>query len=168
VHVRRDHSEHVEGSVQLLVGGGEGDAGNLDLVIKKTRKERIDKDDHLHVKGDRNEQVDGAQSLTVGGDRHEQVGQNHALEAAMAVHVKAGTTLVLEAGTQLTLKVGGNFIDINPAGVFVQGTMVMINSGGAAGSGAGAHPTAPDVAKEAKPAQPDVADDAKTGQKSAP
>jgi len=69
---------------------------------------------------------------------------------------------------QLSLKVGGNFIDINPAGVAITGTMVMINSGGAPGSGAGASPTAPKDAKEANPTKPDEADDAKTGQKSAP
>jgi type VI secretion system secreted protein VgrG len=74
----------------------------------------------------------------------------------MAVHLKAGMTMVLEAGVQLSLKVGGNFIDINPGGIFIQGTMVMINSGGAAGSGAGASPTAP-----ASPAAPDVPEEAK-------
>ena len=52
-------------------------------------------------------------------------------------------TLVLEAGAELTLKVGGNFIDINPSGVSIVGTMVMINSGGAAGSGCGSSPTEP-------------------------
>ena len=61
----------------------------------------------------------------------------------MAVHIKAGMTVVIEAGTALTLKVGGNFININPGGIFIKGTMVMINSGGAAGSGAGSNPDAP-------------------------
>ena len=42
--------------------------------------------------------------------------------------------MVLEAGVSLTLKVGGNFINISPAGVTIKGTMVLINSGGAAGS----------------------------------
>jgi type VI secretion system secreted protein VgrG len=56
--------------------------------------------------------------------------------------------------------VGGNFIDINPAGVFIQGTMVMINSGGAAGSGSGASPDTPK--------DPQEADKAEGGQKDAP
>jgi type VI secretion system secreted protein VgrG len=81
---------------------------------------------------------------------------------------------VLEALGQLSLKVGGSFIDISPAGISIQGTMVMINSGGAAGSGDGAvtidpqRPDAPADAKHAKPTKPDVADDAVTGLKSAP
>ena len=62
--------------------------------------------------------------------------------------------LVIEAGTMLTLKVGGNFININSAGIFIKGTMVMINSGGAAGSGAGANPDPPKDPKEADTADP--------------
>jgi len=61
----------------------------------------------------------------------------------------AGTTMVLEAGAQLSLKVGGNFIDIGPAGVTIFGTMVMINSGGSAGSGGGSSPTSPTAPDEA-------------------
>ena len=79
-----------------------------------------------------------------------------------------GLTAVIEAGVQLTLKVGGNFIDINPAGVFIQGTMVMINSGGAPGAGPGASPTAPQDAKEAAPKEPEEADKAVTGNPSTP
>jgi type VI secretion system secreted protein VgrG len=69
-------------------------------------------------------------------------------------------TVVIEAGTELCLKVGGNFIDINPAGVTIVGTMVMINSGGSAGSGPGSSPTDP-----AAPTAPDKADDGSKGTK---
>jgi len=97
-----------------------------------------------------------------------------ALDSGMTIHLKAGLSLVLEAGVQLTLKVGGNFIDINPMGVIIQGTMVMVNSGGAPGSGGGATPTAPDPANKpvdadvAEPTAPDQADNSKSGLKSAP
>jgi type VI secretion system secreted protein VgrG len=67
----------------------------------------------------------------------------------------------------LTLKVGGNFIDIGPDGVTIQGTMVLINSGGSPGSGSGSHPADPDPPREAKPSAPALADDSKSGQKSA-
>jgi type VI secretion system secreted protein VgrG len=69
-------------------------------------------------------------------------------------------TVIIEAGMQLSLKVGGNFIDIGPAGVSIQGTMVMINSGGAAGSGCGSSPTDP-----TDPKDPDEADDGSKGTK---
>ncbi len=207
LHVLRNHVEHVDGNVELLVGKGEAkDGGNVDVVIEKTRKEEIGKDDHLHVKGvqvvavdgtqdltvgkdkkelikakshlhvkeDRCEQVDGGQSLTVGGDQQEKVGKKHAVDAGMEIHLKAGMKVILEAGVQLTLKGPGGFVDIGPTGVTIQGIMVLINSGGAAGSGGGSSPTAPEdakgpeKAKEAKPDDPAQADDAKTGQKSAP
>jgi type VI secretion system secreted protein VgrG len=168
LHVKRDQVEHVEGNFKLTVGKGDAqDGGNVEVLIEKVKKELVEKDSHLHVKGGRSEKVDGTQSLTA-GEQHEKIDQNHALEAGMAIHIKAGTTLVIEAGLQLTLKVGGNFIDINPTGVAIQGTMVLINSGGAAGSGAGAKPQAAQDAAPAEPTAPDEADNAKTGSKSAP
>lgn len=166
--VKGNHTENIQGDMQLYVGGGDGKGGNQDVLIDKDKKETVGGDHHHHAKKNRNEKVDMNQSLTVGQNQYEKVGQNHALEAGMQVHIKAGMTLVLEAGTELTLKVGGNFIDINPGGVFITGTMVMINSGGAAGSGSGSSPTAPTDAKQASPTKPDEADDAVTGQKSAP
>jgi type VI secretion system secreted protein VgrG len=163
---------------------------NSHLHVKETRKEKIDKTQditvggdqtetiggkyQLHVKADRNEKVDGAQSLTVGGSQQEKVGQKHALDAGQEIHLKAGMKVILEAGVQLTIKGPGGFVDIGPTGVTIQGIMVLINSGGAAGSGSGSSPTAPkdaaapDDAKEAKPTKPDMADDSKSGLKSAP
>jgi type VI secretion system secreted protein VgrG len=163
--VHRNQVEHIGGDMQLLVGGVDG-PGNQDIVVKGEKKELIEKDSHLHAKLNRNEKVDVNQSLTVGGDQQEKVGMNHALEAGQAIHLKGGMTVVIEAGVQLSLKVGGNFVDISPAGVAIQGTMVMINSGGAAGSGAGSSPTAPQDAKEASPTEPTPADSHKSGQTS--
>lgn len=168
LNIKRHHVEHVEGNMQLTIGQGEAQGGKLDLLIEKNKTETIGGDHDLHVKKNRNEKVDGTASLSVGGDLHEKVGQNQALEAGQAVHIKAGTTLILEAGAQLSLKGPGGFIDIGPAGISIVGTMVMINSGGAAGNGAGAKPQAPQDAKPAQPTKPDQADDSKTGYKSCP
>ena len=63
---------------------------------------------------------------------------------------------------QIEIEDVGHRIDINPAGVFIQGPMVMINSGGAAGAGSGSSPTAPTDAAPAK------ADEAKSGNSSGP
>ena len=165
--VHRDHEEHIGGNMQLLVGGVDGGPGNQDIVLKGVKQELIEKDSHRHVKGACNEKVDGDQSLTVGGSQQEKVGQKHAVDAGQEIHLKAGMKVVLEAGMQLTLKASGGFVDIGPAGVTISGTMVLINSGGAAGSGSGSSPTAPKDAPEAAPIEPTVADDAKSGQKSA-
>ena len=165
--IHRNQVEQIGDSIQLLVGGIDSGQGNQDIVIKGTKKESIGKDSHLHVTGDRNEAIDGGQSLTVGGAQQEKVQTKHALEAGQEIHLKSGMTAVIEAGVQLTLKVGGNFIDISPAGVAIQGTLVLINSGGAPGSGSGSQPGSPVAPTEANPTEPDVADDSKSGQKSA-
>jgi type VI secretion system secreted protein VgrG len=166
--VKRNVVQKIEGSMQLLVGGGDApNPGNVDVAIKKDRAETIEGLAHLHVKKDRNEKVDGKQSLTVGGDQHEKVTGGHALDAK-TVYLKAGDTVVIEASTGITLKVGGNFVVIDSSGVAIKGSQVLINSGGSPGSGSAASPTAPTDAQEANPTKPDLADDAKTGSKSAP
>jgi type VI secretion system secreted protein VgrG len=70
---------------------------------------------------------------------------------------------------QLSLKVGGNFVDINPAGVAINGMPAcLINSGGAAGTGMGAKPNDPEMPADKNPSDPTPADDSKSGQKSCP
>jgi type VI secretion system secreted protein VgrG len=165
--VHRNQVEHVGGDMQLLIGGLDG-PGNQDIVIKATKKELIEADSHVHVKGKRSEQVDADQSLTVGKSQQEKVGMRHALEAGQEIHFKSGQTIVIEAGTRLSLKGPGGFVDIGPTGVTIYGTLVNINSGGAAGSGGGSSPAAPEDAKEAKPTEPDKADQHKSGKKSTP
>jgi type VI secretion system secreted protein VgrG len=192
-HIHRDRVEHVEGNLHLTVGNGQPRSGNVDVLIARTKKERIEGDSHEHVKGarkeavggsfalsvggdrseavggtqhfqvrgDRNEKVNGTQSLVVGTSQQEKVGQNHALEAGTEIHLKAGMKVVIEAGAQLSLKGPGGFVDIGPAGVTIQGTMVLINSGGSAGSGSGSSPTSPkdpEPPQNASPAQPTAPD----------
>jgi type VI secretion system secreted protein VgrG len=127
---------------------------NTNLIVAADQLEQAGGDKHQYVKGDLNEKVDGTVSLTAGVDHEEKVGMNFALEAGTEIHLKAGANLVIESGMSLTLKVGGNFINLNPGGVFISGTMVMINSGGAAGSGAGASPQTPQAPQEADKADP--------------
>jgi type VI secretion system secreted protein VgrG len=164
---KNDHL-HVQGAQSVQVDGTQ------DVTITHDRKELRKAASHLHVVGDHMEKVNGGMSLTVDGDYQEKTGQKHAVEAGMEIHLKAGMKVILEAGVQLTLKGPGGFVDIGPSGVTIQGTMVLINSGGAAGSGSGSKPTAPNDAQaptdaqQAKPSDPASADDSKAGSKSAP
>src|SRR5262249_58768303 len=73
------------------------------------------------------------------------------LDACAEIHLKSGCNLVIES-SQITLKAGGSFITISPGCVDIVGPLVRINSGGAAGSGAGASPASPQAPKEADPA----------------
>jgi type VI secretion system secreted protein VgrG len=119
------------------------------LHVKKDTLSKLEADVHAAIKGDDIAKVDGGVHLKVGQDWQAKVGTKLAADAGQEIHLKAGATLVLEAGTQITLKVGGNFIDINPGGVFIKGSMVFVNSGGSAGSGSGASPKAPKNAEKA-------------------
>jgi len=129
------------------------------LIVVRDQLEKTQGDKHLAVSGDHNEKVDGTVSLEAGMDMQEKVGMSHALDAGQEIHLKAGMKVIVEANTQISLKVGGNFVDIGPAGVTIQGTMVMINSGGSAGSGSGSSPEAPQEPREADTAEPgDIAE----------
>jgi type VI secretion system secreted protein VgrG len=163
-----DDSLHVQGAQYSLIDKDQ------QTTVGRHKAVTVEKNNHVHIKLNRHEQVDLNQSLTVGINQSEKVGSNHAVEAGMQIHLKAGMSVIIEAGVQISLKVGGNFIDISPAGVSIQGTLVLINSGGAPGMGAGSNPTppedayAPEDAREAQPDDPAAADDSVTGQKSAP
>ncbi len=163
--VHRNQIEHVGGNYQLLVGGVDG-KGDIDVHIKHQKKELIDDTSELTVQKDRKTKVGGTDSLTVGGDLQEKVDKNYAVEAGQEIHIKAGMKVIIEAGVQLSLKGPGGFVDIGPAGVTIQGTMVLINSGGAAGSGSGSHPESPSPPKDASPTKPTDADKDKSGTKS--
>ena len=142
IRIKKDFFENVGGKSNRTVTGD--------------HMEEVDGDKHLTVKGDQNEKVSGTVSLNAGTDYQAKVGQNYGLDSGMEIYLKSGMNLVLESGTSLTLKVGGNFINLNPGGVFITGTVVMLNSGGAAGSGSAVSPTAPTA--------PQPADDATPGQ----
>lgn len=148
IHAEKNQDIRVKNDCMEYIGN------DRHLMVKNDQFEKIDKDIHLTVGGNVNQKIGDTLSINAQSDIHEKAGQNMALDAGMAVHIKAGMTAVIEAGTSLTLKVGGNFININPGGVFISGTMVMINSGGAAGSGGGCNPEAPKDAKEADKADP--------------
>jgi type VI secretion system secreted protein VgrG len=156
-----NHTEHVKGNTQITTDG------NLDEVVGANKKELVNAGKNVHIKGDLKEKVDMGAALEVGTNQHCKVGMVHALEAGQEVHLKAGMNVVVEAGLQLTLKGPGGFITVGPAGVAIQGTMVMVNSGGAAGVGTPANPQPAEDAADAQPAQPKEADDSKTGYKSA-
>ncbi len=130
------------------------------LMVKKDVFEQLDADYHLAIKGDHNEKADGSLSFKVGMDVHAKAGTNVAVDAGQEIHLKAGMSVVIEAGTSITLKVGGSFINIGPAGIYIKGPMVMINSGGSAGSGSGAAPIAPTAPREADNSVGGARDDA--------
>ena len=147
----KDFDTRLKNDIREWVGN------NRSLIVTQDQMEKAGGDLHSQVTGNLNQKIGQTLSLQVGQNLYEKSGTNFAHEAGQVIHLKAGMTVVLEAGTELTLKVGGNFIDINSSGISIVGTMVMINSGGAAGSGCGSSPTSPK--------DPDQADDGSKGGK---
>ncbi|WP_434623528.1 type VI secretion system Vgr family protein [Azospirillum sp. B2RO_4] len=145
LHAQRDYDLRIGHDSRTSVASGQhvNVAGGL--------WEWVGKNHHATVDGDHVESIGGGVSRSIGVDLHDKVGTNYA--------VHAGTNLCLEAGASLTLKVGGSFITLNAAGISMNGTMVLINSGGAA-NGLSAAP--------AKPDKPSPADKDKGGSIKAP
>ena len=148
IHAEKDEDVRVKNDSKEYIGK------ERHLIVKSDQFEQVDGDKHLTVKGDQNEKITGSVSLDAGMDLQQKVGMKHALEAGMDVHIKGGMKVIIEAGLQLSLKAAGSFVDIGPAGVSISGPMVMINSGGSAGSGGGCSPDAAKPPKEASTAKP--------------
>ena len=160
--VEHDSREYIGNDRSLIVKNDtkEKVEGEQHIQIVKDRNEKVGGDASLEVTGNQNDKIGQNMSLQVGQNLQEKSGQNYAHEAGMEIHLKAGMNVVIEAGMQLTIKASGGFINIGPAGVAISGTLVLINSGGAAGSGSGSSPTDPKAPKD-----PDTADDGTKGGK---
>jgi type VI secretion system secreted protein VgrG len=148
LHVQGNHLEKIDGNMSLNVGGNQMESvtGNLSLSVT----------------GNQSESVTGNVSLAVTGKKDE-TSMAYALKTDTTIHLNAGAMAVIEAAVGLTLKVGGSTIDMNPAGVFITGTMVFINSGAASVSAPDASPQSPDSPTD--PKDPDTADDGSKGTK---
>jgi type VI secretion system secreted protein VgrG len=159
VRIEHDSLEWVGNDRHLIVKNDQLEQveKNKHLTVKGDQKEKVEGDKHQKVQGDHNQKVNGNLSINVSQEIHEKAGQRYALEAGQEIHLKAGMNLVIEAGMQLTIKAGSNFVSIGPAGVTIQGTMVMINSGGSAGSGSGCSPDEPADPTAPQPAATDEA-----------
>lgn len=182
--VNKDQLEHVEKSYHRSIAGDSVEAitGKQDLTITGAVTHKYNAAHGREIVGDSLEKIGGKQgvkitgavahqyednlSLKVGLNHGEKVGMNYALDAGMEAYIKGGMSVTIEAGMELTLKGAGGFITIGPAGVAISGTMVLINSGGAAGAGSPPQITEPDApAAPASPIDPDIADDGTKGGK---
>ena len=147
----KDYHQLVKNDATLLVKGKQDRVVNKDLTeqIDGTVKVKIGKDSvnevlgkhSLKVTEDMMAESSASISQKSGTKMDIKVGADMGVDAAMNVHIKAGINVVIEAGVMITLKAGASSVVIGPAGVSIVGTpMVMINSGGSAGSGGGASP----------------------------
>jgi type VI secretion system secreted protein VgrG len=155
-----DHRRFVGGKDSLIVKNGQYEQIGDDFhkEIKANSVEKIASNSDIDTGGNLTEKVGGNYSLKIGSNQADKIGTNYSMDAGMEVYIKAGMSIVIESGLELTLKGAGGFINIGPAGIAISGTMVMINSGGAAGSGSAGSVTDPKA-----PTAPDEADDGSKG-----
>ena len=146
LHAEKDFSVHIKNDRKETVLK----ESHLDVTGDSLNK--FGADVHADIKGDEITKTGGGVHLNVGQDWQAKVGIKLAVDAGKEIHLKA-PTVVIEGSTQVSLKVGGNFITINSGGIFIKGTMVMVNTGGAAGVGSGASPKSPKSAKKAPTSQ---------------
>jgi type VI secretion system secreted protein VgrG len=146
-------TETIGGSATLSVAGDATQefANNLSTTVATAHTHTVGAAQAVTVGANHILTIGGALLQNIGGAADVEVGGNYALQAAANLHIKAGANLVIEAGTMITLKAGGASVVIGGPGVSVTGSMVMINSGGAPGAGAGAK--AEKAKKAEKPAK---------------
>lgn len=166
IHGQKDVDIRVRSDRRELIGN------DRHLIVKRDKREKIDRDRHSIVERDSMSKIgrdfhlliggkfafgtNGSFSLAVDGDSGQSVKGNATVEVMGSYSIKA-SQIVLEADVGLTISVGGNFVTINPAGVQVNGTTVLINSGGAAlkgGKGSLVPPSKPEEAEIADLANP--------------
>jgi hypothetical protein len=137
--------------------------------IKNNQYENVDGDKHNKVQGDRLEKITGSSHLKITGSQNEEITQSvsrdtkmnvqekmglkYAVDAGTEIHLKAGLSAVIEATASITLQVGESVININPAGVFIDGPIVLIKSGALAVPGTGSNPDGADSAEGANRAR---------------
>ena len=162
--VTANQQEQVQADKHLHVAGShfEKVEGNMSLQVTQNQMEAVTGNKSLAVTGNQSERVTGNVSLAVTG-KQDVSNMAYAVKSDTTIHLNAGMSAVIEAGVALTLKVGGSTIDFNPAGVFITGTMVFINSGSAPASAPDASPQSPDSPTD--PKDPDTADDGSKGTK---
>ncbi|MBH2010840.1 MULTISPECIES: type VI secretion system Vgr family protein [Thermomonas] len=122
--IGKDRTESIGENAQLTIGQAQT------ISIGTSRAVTAGVDDYLTVGANQHTDVGANIAVTAGANYDLTAGINSAVTAGVNIDMKAGVNLVAEAGVVISLKAGSNSIVLNPAGVFITGNLVMINSGG--------------------------------------
>ncbi|TMJ61796.1 MAG: type VI secretion system tip protein VgrG [Alphaproteobacteria bacterium] len=141
------HTTH--GNRHILVGGRDPDTGESGGALYITTGGEYD----LHIGENRYEQVEQGYQLTVKANTIFDLQGSHQTVVGLASTLNA-MNVVIEAQTNITLKVGASFVVVDPSGVYINGPIVMINSGGAPGVTTPVVVTEPVDASQADPGDP--------------
>jgi type VI secretion system secreted protein VgrG len=146
--VNGDHTVRVEGSRATFA------RKRLDVTVDGSSHTEVGGDSDVSIHGAERALVGGTESRAAGGNAHEVTFEKHAIEVKGDVHLLSDDSGVIESFQTITLKVPGAFVFIDAGGIVIKGPLVLINSGGVAGSGGGATPTAPDPPRRVEPFEP--------------
>ncbi|MBZ5708569.1 type VI secretion system Vgr family protein [Nannocystis pusilla] len=148
------HTE-VKGAVTTKVGGALAASygGAVDVSITGQTTLGIAGGLDLKIDGAQKVSVGGAHNLTTSGDSAVSVGGDASAKVTGTVVVE-GATLILKATAGITLQGPGGFVTIDANGVSIQGTMILLNSGGAALAGSASPALSPGTPADASPTAP--------------
>jgi type VI secretion system secreted protein VgrG len=161
IRITHDAREWIGNDRSLIVIRDQMEKTGRDKHDHVTRDhiEKIDRDHHLDIEGKEAIKIVGSHSMQVTGDVIEAFQGNQSTQVTQNIYIK-GMQVVIEAMTGLTIKQGPNFITMDPSGISIVGTpLVMINSGGSALSGSAGSPVSP-----LSPTDPAEADTANPGE----
>ncbi|NNF00937.1 MAG: type VI secretion system tip protein VgrG [Pyrinomonadaceae bacterium] len=170
VHAQKDLDMRIKNDRRELV------ANDRHTFIQRDKREHIKRDEHKIVERDTYHQYEKKVHTRIMDTYHKlhekdvteqnyenvdvAIIKNYTIDVGQKVSIAAGE-IVLDASTAVTLKCGGNFIKVHPGGVDIVGSMVKINSGGAAGSASSAN-----LCPVTEPEKALIADNADPGSKS--
>ncbi|MBB60064.1 MAG: type VI secretion system tip protein VgrG [Pseudomonas sp.] len=149
LHAQRDWDENIEHDQKIRVGHERHDTVGANSYSEYKAEE------HRTTHGDRKNEVRANDHLTIGNSQHLRIGTGQFVEAGNEIHYYAGSKVVIDAGMELSASGGGSFLKLDPSGVTLSGSTIRMNSGGAAGKGAGIQVQAP--------ARPNAADTDQAG-----
>ncbi len=98
--------------------------GNEIRDIKTDRTEKIGANATQEVKGNKKMDVTGNYEGSTGGNSKAEVTGNSDTSVTGTTNVKSTGAMTIESPASITLKVGGNSIEITPAGVTIKGIMI--------------------------------------------
>jgi len=148
LHAQRNWDQYIGNDQKIRVGNERHD------IVVANSYSQFNAEEHRTTVADRKTELKVSDHLTVGNSQHVKVGTSQLLEVGSEIHVKAGQGIVIEAGQELTVTAGGSFIKLDAGGVTVVGAQILLNAGGAPGSGSGVAvlpPVLPAAADNDKP-----------------
>lgn len=147
IHAERSLTESVEADSREYVGH------DRLTTIGNDRKTLIKQHDNLHIQGNSRSLIEGDCSIHIQGGCATQIDGAYSLEATDGIALHA-SKISINVDQYISINGPGGFIKIDPSGVTIMGTMVLINSGGA-----------PSVAMPSPPKDPEDPDEKHGGVK---